>query len=260
MQKGNFIQRVLQFAERKGFYMILGLCVVAIGVSTYVLFFTAPQPEPMIGEAEVPASPKEEVSAAGNPPDLIIPKQDSPVAQEPPVEPEEKPSVNIEEAPVQNTVGIDEKKPSNSIQVSAPADVKEDIFTLPVQAAEVQREYSGEMLVFDPTMQDWRTHGGTDFSCDEGDTVMAVLDGAVTEIYEDAMRGHCIRIDHGAELESLYCGVIALDHLKVGTTVSAGQTIGRAGNSVLSESAQECHVHLEMTEEGVSVDPMSILK
>ena len=53
MQKGNFIQRVLQFAERKGFYMILGLCVVAIGVSTYVLFFTAPQPVPMIGEAVV---------------------------------------------------------------------------------------------------------------------------------------------------------------------------------------------------------------
>ena len=43
MQKGNFIQRALQFAESKGFYMILGLCVVAIGVSTYVLFFTAPQ-------------------------------------------------------------------------------------------------------------------------------------------------------------------------------------------------------------------------
>ena len=29
MQKGNFIQRVLQFAESKGFYMILGLCVKA---------------------------------------------------------------------------------------------------------------------------------------------------------------------------------------------------------------------------------------
>ena len=166
----------------------------------------------------------------------------------------------IPEEPAQTTVHTEPDKPSNSIQVSAPASVKETIFTLPVQATEVQREYSGETLVFDPTMKDWRTHGGTDFSCDEGDTVMAVLDGAVTEIFEDAMKGHCIRIDHGAELESLYCGVIALDNLKVGTSVSAGQTIGRAGNSVLAESAQECHVHLEMTEDGTAVDPMSILK
>lgn len=260
MQKGNFIQRVLQFAEHKGFYMILGLCVVAIGVSTYVLFFTAPQPTPMIGEAVVQAPSKEEVSVAGNQSDLVIPKPDNTVTPEPSVEQEKEPSMSVEEVPVQTTVGTTTEKPSNSIQVSAPADVKENIFTLPVRAAEVQREYSGEILVFDPTMQDWRIHGGTDFSCDEGDAVMAVLDGAVTEIFEDAMRGHCIRIDHGAELESLYCGVIAQDHLKVGSTVSAGQTIGRAGNSILSESAQECHVHLEMTEEGVSVDPMGILK
>ena len=260
MQKGNFIQRVLQFAERKGFYMILGLCVVAIGVSTYVLFFTAPQPVPMIGEAVVQEPPKEEISAAGNPPDLIIPEPDAPVVQEPIAEPEEESSVNMEEPPAQTTVASDEKKPSNSIQVSAPAEVKEEIFTLPVQSTEVQREYSGDMLVFDATMQDWRTHSGTDFSCDEGDAVMAVLDGAVIEIYEDAMNGHCIRMDHGAELESLYCGVIALDQLKVGASVSAGQTIGRAANNVLSESAQECHVHLEMMENGVAVDPMDILK
>lgn len=260
MQKGNFIQRVMQFAERKGFYMILGLCVVAIGVSTYVLFFTAPQPAPMIGEAVVQQPPKESVSAEEKLPDLIIPKPDTPVEQQPPVEPEPEPSVKMEEMPAQSTVSSEPQKPSNSIQVSAPASVKENIFTLPVQSAEVQREYSGEALVFDPTMKDWRTHNGTDFSCDEGDTVMAVLDGAVTEIFEDAMKGHCIRIDHGAQLESLYCGVIALDNLKVGGTVSAGQTIGRAGNSVLSESSQKCHVHLEMTEDGVAVDPMSILK
>ena len=260
MQKGNFIQRVLQFAESKGFYMILGLCVVAIGVSTYVLFFTAPQPEPMIGEAVAQEPQKEEASVSGNQPNVTVPEPEAPARKEPPAVPQKEPPVVVPEEPAQTTVGTEPKKPSNSVQVSAPATVKENIFTFPVQSTEVQREYSGETLVFDPTMKDWRTHGGTDFSCDEGDTVMAVLDGAVMEIFEDAMKGHCIRIDHGARLESLYCGVIALDNLKVGMSVSAGQIIGRAGNSVLAESAQECHLHLEMTEEGATVDPMSILK
>ena len=260
MQKGNFIQRVLQFAESKGFYMILGLCVVAIGVSTYVLFFTAPQPEPMIGEAVLSEPPKTEVPASGNETDVKLPEPEVTKTQERPSVVNKEPEESVSEEPAQTTVRTELEKPSNSIQVNAPVAVKENVFTLPIQATEVQREYSGEQLVFDPTMNDWRTHGGTDFSCDEGDTVMAVLDGAVTEIFEDAMKGHCIRIDHGAQLESLYCGVIALDNLKVGTSVSAGQTIGRAGNSVLAESAQECHVHLEMTESGAAVDPMSILK
>jgi len=259
MQKGNFIQRVLQFAESKGFYMILGLCVIAIGVSTYVLFFTAPQPEPIIGEAIVPEPLKEQASVSGNQPNLTVPEKE-PSKKEIEPNPPKKEPVAVTEEPAQTTVGTEAEKHANAIEVSAKTTVKESIFTLPVQSSEVQREYSGEMLVFDPTMQDWRTHGGTDFSCDEGDTVMAVLDGSVTEIFEDAMKGHCIRIDHGARLESLYCGVIPLDNLKVGTTVSSGQSIGRAGNSILAESAQECHVHLEMLEEGAAVDPMNILK
>lgn len=262
MQKGNFIQRLLKFAENKGFYMILGLCAVAIGVSTYVLFFTAPQAEPLQGELTPQKVIQPEASVSNPVPNVTVPEPDEAEAKQsqsqkeqelpaPPVEP-----IEI----VETTAPTTTEKPSNSIQVSAPTAVKEPVFTLPVQATEVQREYSGDTLVFDPTMSDWRTHGGTDFSCDEGDSVMAVLDGAVMEIYTDAMMGQCIRIDHGAQLESLYCGVIPHDHLKVGTTVSAGETIGRAAHNVLAESAQECHVHLEMTDEGLPVDPMTILK
>jgi murein DD-endopeptidase MepM/ murein hydrolase activator NlpD len=72
--------------------------------------------------------------------------------------------------------------------------------------------------------------------------------------------GQCLRLDHGAQLESLYCGVLPQDGLRVGSAVAAGQIIGRVGNDVLAESAQECHLHLEMTDEGLAVDPLSILK
>ncbi len=264
MQKGNFIQRMLQFAESKGFYMILGLCVVAIGVSTYVLFFTSPQEEPVNGELinQEPTQPQASVS---NPvPDLEVPTEQptQPKAPEKPTQPEHTAS---DVPPAQTPVAepkpvVNTQPPANAVQVSGEAKVKTPVFTYPVKESEVQREYSGETLVFDPTMGDWRTHGGTDFACDEGDAVLAVLDGVVAEIYEDAMMGQCLRIDHGAQLESLYCGILPQDGLKVGAKVSAGQTIGRAGNDVLAESAQECHLHLEMTDEGVPVDPMRILK
>ena len=264
MQKGNFIQRALQFAESKGFYMILGLCVLAIGVSTYVLFFTAPREVAVDGELinQQATQPKAGVS---NPvTDLEIPpeKPTQPKVTEKPTQPKQQVQA---EAPAQTTVQESKpaartEPPANAVQVSGVAQVKTPVFTYPVRESLVVREYSGETLVFDPTMGDWRTHGGTDFACDEGDAVLAVLDGVVVEIYEDAMMGHCLRLDHGARLESLYCGVLPQDGLKAGSTVAAGQTIGRAGNNVLAESAQECHVHLEMTDEGIPVDPLSVLK
>lgn len=265
MQKGNFIQRVLQFAENKGFYMILGLCVVAIGVSAYVLFFTTPEQEPLTG---VVVGEEPQAGVSGQVPDVTVPDKqedkkppvvqqtDDPQVQEPQpvVLPEAKPEKSQPaSAPV-------EEKPSNAVQVGAQTTVKQPIFTLPVQYADIQREYSGNDLVSDPTMGDWRTHNGVDFACDEGDTVMAVLDGLVAKIYEDALQGTCIRIDHGAGLESLYCGLVATDGLKEGHTVTAGQTIGRVDGSNLSESAQETHLHLEMTEDGLYVDPMTVLK
>ena len=265
MQKGNFIQRVLQFVENKGFYMILGLCVVAIGVSAYVLFFTTPEQEPLTGQI-VGESPQAGVS--GQVPDITVP--DEPEKENPSVRPEPKMPEEKEPQPVaqpepkpqvaQPASTTVEETPSNAVQVDAQTTVKQPIFTLPIQSSEIQREYSGNNLVSDPTMGDWRTHNGTDFACDEGDTVMAVLDGSVAEIYEDVLMGTSIRIDHGAGLESRYCGLVVADGLQVGSTVTAGQTIGRANGSNLAESAQETHLHLEMTEDGLYVDPMTILK
>ncbi len=265
MQKDSFIQRALRFAESKGFYMILGLCVVAIGVSAYVLFFTTPEAQPLTGELVAQAP---QADASKNVPDVTIPERET--QKKPAAKPETekqqeqrdtKPSVP-EQKPVESKPAAAEMSevPANAVQVDAQTTVKQSIFTMPIQAAEIQREYSGNDLVLDPTMGDWRTHNGTDFHCDEGDLVMAVLDGSVAEVYEDALMGTCVRIDHGAGLESRYCGLVADDSLKVGSKVNAGQTIGRADNSNLSESAQTCHLHLEMTEDGLYVDPMSILK
>ncbi len=265
MQKGNFIQRMLKFAESKGFYMILGLCVVAIGVSTYVLFFTTPEEQPLTGQVMMEPPQTE---ASNRVPDVTVPERVTPAkpSQTPePEEPDRQPeqtAVEPDQKPIESKPVSAEtpEPPANTVQADAQTAVKQPVFTLPVQAAEVQRDYSGNELVPDPTMGDWRTHNGTDFHCDEGDTVMAVLDGSVAEIYVDALLGSCVRVDHGAGLESRYCGLVADDTLKVGAKVTAGQTLGRADGSNLSESAQECHLHLEMTEDGLFVDPMTILK
>lgn len=263
MQKGNPIARVLQFAKRKSFYIVLGLCAVAIAVSGYILFFTGgeEQPDPVLSGRE---TPQDRQTVSGSASDVTIPtpeqteqeKQPEPAAPQP----VKTADVPADQPPAQTTVSQPGAEKPEAKETGAKVQEKLPVFTFPVRGAEVQREYSGAQLVFDETMGDWRTHNGTDFACDEGDEVMAVLDGVVERIYEDGLLGACVVLDHGADLKSLYCGLTVAEGLREDQKLSAGQTLGRACGSILGESAQGCHVHLELRESGQLIDPMSVLK
>lgn len=263
MQKGNPIERVLRFVKRKSFYIVLGLCAVAIAVSGYILFFTGEeeQPDPVLSGREIQ---QDRQTVSGSASDVTIPtpeqteqeKQPEPAAPQP----VETADVPADQPPAQTTVSQPGEEKPEAKETGAKVQEKLPVFTFPVRGAEVQREYSGAQLVFDETMGDWRTHNGTDFVCDEGDEVMAVLDGVVERIYEDGLLGACVVLDHGADLKSLYCGLTVAEGLREDQKLSAGQTLGRASGSILSESAQSCHVHLELRESGQLIDPMSVLK
>lgn len=263
MQKGNPIARVLQFAKRKSFYIVLGLCAVAIAVSGYILFFTGgeEQPDPVLSGRK---TPQDRQTVSGSASDVTIPtpeqteqeKQPEPAAPQP----VKTADVPADQPPAQTTVSQPGAEKPEAKETGAKVQEKLPVFTFPVRGAEVQREYSGAQLVFDETMGDWRTHNGTDFACDEGDEVMAVLDGVVERIYEDGLLGACVVLDHGADLKSLYCGLTVAEGLREDQKLSAGQTLGRACGSILGESAQGCHVHLELRESGQLIDPMSVLK
>lgn len=262
MQKGNPIARVLQFAKRKSFYIVLGLCAVAIAVSGYILFFTGEeeQPDPVLSGRETPQD-RQQVSGSASNVTVPAPEQKTPEQPEPAApQPVKTADVPADQPPAQTTVSQPGAEKPEAKETGAKVQEKLPVFTFPVRGAEVQREYSGAQLVFDETMGDWRTHNGTDFACDEGDEVMAVLDGVVERIYEDGLLGACVVLDHGADLKSLYCGLTVAEGLREDQKLSAGQTLGRACGSILGESAQACHVHLELRESGQLIDPMSVLK
>ena len=255
MKKGTPAQRLRQFAETKGFYVVMALCAVAIGISGYVLFFTGGEEE---GGAQLSGQqtllPQEDASVQ-TPNVTVEPRDDSrDLPPEKVIKPAAEPKTPVTPAPDPAPVSGTEVLPTANTEP-----VQEPVYALPVRESEIQRPFSGEELVFDETMGDWRTHNGTDFACDEGDEVLAILDGTVTETWDDGLMGACVRIDHGAGRESVYCGLASSAEVKPGAQVKAGQTIGRAGGSMPSESAQDCHLHLELLENGARVDPMDTL-
>ena len=255
--KDSIFRKMLKFAEEKGFYIILGLCVLSIGISGYVLFFTEdPAQDP--GAVQQPAlmDPQKQQPQSTEPVTEQPDKEpDRPTSQDPDAVPEQVDGrTQVAPQPPQQTSASEAAQ-----SVSNPVHVAEITYTMPV-SGEVLRPYSGSELVYDETMGDWRTHTGIDIACAEGDSVYTIAPGQVTGVFSDGMQGNCITVKHAGGLVSTYCGLAQNGTMQVGMELQAGDAVGAAGSSMLAESAQPCHLHLEITRDGAHIDPMSILK
>lgn len=71
--------------------------------------------------------------------------------------------------------------------------------------------------------------------------------------------GTTVVIDHGGELTSTYCNLASQPPVSVGDRVERGTVIGSVGDTAIAESALASHLHLEMAQNGLSVDPLSYL-
>lgn len=143
--------------------------------------------------------------------------------------------------------------PTTATPTVAPA--TDPLFVLP-GSNEIVKAFSGNTPVYSRTMGDWRCHNGADFAGNSGMTVKAVADGTVKKVETDPAFGEVIVIDHGSGVQSRYCGVTPT--VKVGAKVSAAGPIGTLAG-VPCESADGCHLHLEITVKGAYADPVKTI-
>ena len=84
--------------------------------------------------------------------------------------------------------------------------------------------YSGDELVYNATLGDWRTHNGVDAAAAAGDEVPAVKGGRVTVVEDDALWGGVVEIVDANGCTWRYCGVTP--GCVVGGDVAAGEIEG----------------------------------
>ena len=133
-----------------------------------------------------------------------------------------------------------------------------DYYTLPF-GADIVNDYNETAPMYNATMGDWRTHPAVDFKGEEGGQVIAISYGKVTAIYEDALYGTIVEIDHGNEVIAKYCGLNkdALE-VKEGDTVKEGGLIGYI-DTVPCEKSDTPHLHFEIKYKGKLVDPLELM-
>ncbi len=236
--KKTMQDRIGDFMAGKGFYIVLLLCVTALGVSGYYLFsgFREEPARPVTGQATVvvtPAPATPQPTAAVAPPSVATPR---PTPSAPPV-PAVTPQV---------------------LTTPEPTTATASVYTWPVKG-EVLRSWSVETLSYDRTMGDWRTHDGVDIAASAGTTVMAPAGGTVSDLYTDDLMGTTVVILHADGVMSTCSNLAAVPTVEIGDTVRTGDVIGSVGTSAIAESEEAAHLHLSMTRNGVSVDPLEYL-
>jgi murein DD-endopeptidase MepM/ murein hydrolase activator NlpD len=275
-----------RFFEEKGFYIILFLCIAAIGIAGYVLFFepSAENDSAFVEEhgeevqADTPTitfpgltdtnkestdtndtvkKPAKEATTA-----LTPSTEDVPTVEDA----EDEPAINGEAVLKDAVAAIAESRPKTDAPAEAepksepePEKKSETTFFVRPVSGEVLNTFSGDELVYDRTMGDWRTHNGVDFEAADGTLVAAVADGVVEDVYRDEYYGTGVLIDHGDGLKSVYLGLIENATVSPGQEVSAGETIGAVTTASLFESLESAHLHLEMSVDGERVDPMGYI-
>ena len=129
--------------------------------------------------------------------------------------------------------------------------------TQPV-SGRVLNSYSGDELVYNKTLGDWRTHNGIDYAAAKGEKVSAPAAGKVTLAGADGSWGPTVAIEDASGRLWRISGVADLK-VKAGDTVTAGQALGTVG-SVSCECAEESHIHLEVMEGEKYLDPIKAMK
>ena len=225
----NKPSRMEKFLAGKGFYIVLALCIVVIGISVWSIVTHSVA-------KNVNFDPGITLEDDGDTAPVINETSPSPIIDDTDTEETEETTASAQKA-VQTA-------PQN--------------WVLPV-SGEVSREYTVDALKYDVTMGDWRTHSGVDIAAGLGDKVCAAADGTVSDIRKDELYGTTVIIDHGAGIKSVYSNLEDTPTVAVGDSVKAGDTIGAVGKTAICEVSQPPHVHVEVMKDGNSVNPFEYL-
>lgn len=169
---------------------------------------------------------------------------------------------DVEDTPAPAPAGEEkhETPPVNTGMNSAPADVLPERLILPVSGV-LQKSHDPALQVFSSTMGDYRTHLGVDIGTIPGAAVSAMADGVIAQVWEDISMGQCVAVKHGGDAYTIYKNLSAElpEQTAVGRTVKAGDVIGYVGETAMVEVGEEPHLHVEMTVNGLQVDPTAYL-
>lgn len=294
VNKKSWKEKLLDFFDTKGFYIIVAVCLLVIGFSVYTIATTDFTKYEVEQNQENNQSLNNQVKF----PEIPQPQIDSKeVAKHDNLQKETSKSINTKEK-IEDNKSInsnstirytqsgnnsknsnnknktssafskkqDNKKTDSTIQIGNgtgqddvevinPVDFKPIFPTI----GKVIREFSDQSLVYSKTLDEWTEHPGIDIEAQEGSDVKACFDGTVIDLGEDPLYGKYVVIDHGDGYMSKYYNLKDLNDIQIGDIIRQGEKIGEVGTSSNIEYMDPPHLHFEILYNGENQNPLKFL-
>lgn len=247
------MEQIKKFLRSRGFTLALLACLVAAAAAGVWAVRTVR--DELKKSYDDLTTPQEEPAPE---PQLTLDPQEDDVWQQPVTDAAEsaanvpKPASSASSSGAQSGSGL-VHEPSALQGASSPASSSAAPASTQPVSGRVLNAYSGDELVYNKTLGDWRTHNGIDYAAREGEAVPSPVDGSVVLAGADGSWGPVVAVKDSAGRIWRLCGV-ASPKVKEGDTVSAGQVLGTVG-SVSCECAEESHLHLEVKQGDSYLDP-----
>ena len=259
----NHRNKFSRFLLGKGMYVALAVCLAGAGTAAWITLNSMNRSDPF---AEAPQTeltqPQEETNSslsAQEPQTTPSQSEAAPVEQKQPdiTKPESKPT---DDSSASSSSGSSSGDTTASAGLSEPL-VQSDksltlSFTLPLNT-QVMAPFSGDQLVKNITLKEWRTHNGVDLKAEKGDMVKSACDGRVSAITFDPLWGTTVEIQSG-DYVLTYCGLSQDLNVKLNDSIAMGEHIGSV-DVIPCEAADGIHLHFMVENNDEYIDPLSLL-
>ena len=232
---------VIRFLNGKGFYIVICICFIAVGVAAWSGVESFRNKAKRDGTTSLPpvvSSQNTDVAKAPSETDDSSAKTEQGTESKP-----SKPQKS-------DNTSSEKSEPKNAEEAASPAAT---YFISPV-LGNIIKGYSDSELQYSMIYRDMRLHKGVDIAADVGTPVTAAGDGTVIAVYKDAFEGSVVEIDHGNKIIVRYCGLNSAPCVKEGDRVDSSTQIGTIDN-IPGESVEEHHLHVEFIKDGKFVSP-----
>ena len=234
--------RLEAFFTGKGFYIVLFLCAAIIGGSAWMMAAGERTMAEDIADMNRQSLENHRVET------VILPPAQEEIQQA--MAPETRVTREEDE-------GVAPEQSSETWN-GEPAAEPGPSYVWPV-SGQVERRHDKNVLTYDATMRDWRTHEGIDILAPLGEPVCAAHAGSVESIVQDDLFGTVLTVSHGDGARTVYANLAEQPAVSVGDRVEAGDVIGAVGSTALGEIGQGSHLHFAVTVDGAVVDPLAYL-
>jgi len=124
---------------------------------------------------------------------------------------------------------------------------------------DIAMRFSMDALIYDPTLDQFRTNDDLRISAEAGAHVQASAGGRVLAIGRNVVRGNYVKIDHGNGWVATYGQLSDSKLVTTGDIVQPGQLLGTVGTPSLFGNQHGYHVNLRLTNQDKAIDPYTFL-